>query len=97
VRAAAKRPRAKVLRVGSHKFRVKAGKTAKVKIRVTAKARRYIKKHHRLRAKLTISSRDGAAATRKKIRAKLTIKPRAAPSTARRRRWRRSWRGSGAA
>ncbi len=77
VHAAARRPRAKVLKVGSHKFRIKPGRTGKVKIRVTAKARRYINKHNRLRVKLTITSRDGATAANKKITAKLTIKPAA--------------------
>jgi hypothetical protein len=77
VRAAARRPRAKVLRVGSKKFAVKAGKTGKVKIHVTSKAQRYIAKRHKLRSKLTISSRDVAAAARKKTTARLTIKPAA--------------------
>jgi hypothetical protein len=79
VRAAAKRPRLKLLKVGSRKFKVAAGKTKKVTIHVTAKARRYIKKHHKLRAKLTITSRDAATAAgkNKKIIAKLAIKPAA--------------------
>jgi hypothetical protein len=79
VRAAGKRPRAKVLKVGSRKFKVAAGAAKKITIHVTAKARRYIKKHHKLRAKLTIASRDTATAAgkNKKITAKLAIKPAA--------------------
>jgi hypothetical protein len=72
VAAAAKRKR---LRLGSKRFRVAAGKTKKVKIKVSRKGRKTIAKRHKLRAKLTITSKDASAAAKPKT-VRVTLKPR---------------------
>jgi hypothetical protein len=73
VSAATKGPRPKRIKLGAKRFKAAAGKTVKVTIHVSAKARRYIAKHHKMGVKLTIAARDASAAS-KKTSAKLTIR-----------------------
>jgi N-acetylneuraminic acid mutarotase len=71
--AASRKPRARLLAVGSRRFSLKPARTASITIKLSKRARRMVSRKHSLRLKELVSSHD-ASQVAKKQSARVTVK-----------------------
>jgi hypothetical protein len=70
--SAAKKKKAKTVKLGGRKFTVKAGKKGAIKVKLTKKALKLLKRRHKIKAKLKVTVKRGTVVTKKTL--KVTLK-----------------------
>jgi hypothetical protein len=74
--SSAKKSKKKILKLGSYKYSIKAGKKGKVKTKLSKKAFRLIKRRHKLKAKVTIIVKHGKATVKRTMKVTFKLKKR---------------------